>query len=269
MVAKVRRLAGQKRVGHAGTLDPLAEGVLPVLLGRATRLAEVIQSGRKTYRAVVSLGSATETDDAEGAVIAREPIPPLDEPRLERVLSRFRGEIEQVPPKYSALKVGGQRAYAVARRGDAVDLAPRTITVDDIRLLEWTPTQLTIEVTCSKGTYIRALARDIAVALGTVGHMSALLRTRVGPFMLEDAVTIDALAARSLADALLPANRALPDAPIVRVAAVEEARRLANGQALPLEQNLRDETVWVYDPDGRLLCLASAAGDWLRPRLLL
>src|SRR4030081_2757411 len=184
VVAKVRRLAGQKRVGHAGTLDPMAEGVLPILLGRATRLADYIQLGRKTYVATIRLGVATDTDDAEGTVIGEASIPELSAASIEVVLATFRGAILQPPPQYSALKVAGQRAYAVARAGGEVDLAPRPVTIDELRLLEWSESDLRIEVTCSKGTYIRALARDIAKALHTVGHLTALVRTRVGSFEL-------------------------------------------------------------------------------------
>jgi tRNA pseudouridine55 synthase len=267
VVAKVRGLAGQKRVGHAGTLDPLAEGVLPVLLGRATRLADFVQSGVKTYRAEVQLGTATETDDAEGAITSTASVPPFSMVLLEAALDRFRGTIVQTPPRYSALKVGGQRAYAIARAGGDVDLQPRAITIHDLRLLQQTPSGLTLEVTCSKGTYVRALARDLALALGTVGHLVALLRTRVGPFLLEDALTLEEIAARGLETVLQPASCALPASPTF-CADPDQTGRLANGQAVPAAC-LRADAVWVYDPDGRLLCLASADGELLRPRIAL
>jgi len=267
VVARVRRLAGQKRVGHAGTLDPLAEGVLPVLLGRATRLADFIQAGQKTYRAVVCLGVATETDDAEGAVISSVAVPPLSVRHLSETLARFEGEILQTPPRYSALKVAGRRAYAVARGGGDVDLAPRPVTVYDMALVGWTSGELTVDVTCSKGTYVRALARDIAAELGTVGYLGSLVRTRVGPFLLDDAVTLDQLAERGIEPFLLPASCAILDAPRYSADALQAAR-LANGQAAS-GAGLRAESVWVYDPDGLLVCLASADGTQLRPRLLL
>jgi tRNA pseudouridine55 synthase len=267
VVARIRRLASQKRVGHAGTLDPLAQGVLPVLLGRATRLADFIQSGRKTYAAVVELGTATETDDSDGAVTATSPVPPLSEQVLRETLLRFQGEILQTPPKYSALKVGGRRAYAVARAGGEVELAPRKITIDDLLLKDWTPTELTLEITCSKGTYIRALARDIATALGTVGHMLSLRRTRVGPFLLENARTLDELTQRGVSGALLAASCAIPDAPTFRANA-DETEKLRNGRPIAVEF-LRSDSVWVYDPGGQLVCLASAESGWLRPRIAL
>jgi tRNA pseudouridine55 synthase len=264
VVARVRRLAGQKRVGHAGTLDPLATGVLPVLLGRATRLMNFVQAGQKSYIAEISLGTATDTDDAEGVVIASGPVPFVNETFLEETLSRFVGEILQTPPKYSALKIGGQRAYALARTGAEPVLAARPVTISALTLLDYSPSTLRLEVVCSKGTYVRALARDIATALGTVGHMSSLLRTRVGPFAVDDAVTLDGVAVR---DALRPASQAIPDAPEV-TASADEARRLANGQPVPAN-GLQAEHVWVYDPDGQLLCLASASGAQLQPRIAL
>jgi tRNA pseudouridine55 synthase len=240
---------------------------LPVLLGRATRLADFIQSGRKTYIAVVKLGVATETDDAEGAVIASSPVPTLSEALIQEILAAFRGEVSQTPPKYSALKVAGHRAYALARAGAAVELAPRTITVHELLLQSWTATELTLEVSCSKGTYIRALARDIATALSTVGHLAALTRTRVGPFLIEDALTLEQIADRDLASALLSPRCAIPDAPAF-TADAEQSARLRNGQPVAIEC-LRSDSVWVYDPFDRSVCLASADGIWLRPRIAL
>jgi tRNA pseudouridine55 synthase len=267
VVAKVRRLAGQKRVGHAGTLDPMAEGVLPILLGRATRLADYIQLGRKTYVATIRLGVATDSDDAEGTVIGEASIPELSAASIQVVLANFRGAILQTPPQYSALKVAGRRAYAVARAGGEVDLAPRPVTIDDLRLLEWSESDLRLEVTCSKGTYIRALARDVALALHTVGHLTALVRTRVGSFELGDALTPDELATHGIDAVLQSASRAIPDAPAFSANA-DDVVHVLNGRAVPAP-GLRAESVWVYDPAGLLVCLASADGTLLRPRLAL
>lgn len=257
VVARVRRLANERRVGHAGTLDPLAEGVLVVLLGRATRLADTVHTYPKTYHARLALGSATSTDDAEGEVIAEAPVPSTD---LDSVLDQFRGEIRQVPPAYSAVKVAGQRAYAVARRGGTLALEPRAVTIFDLRVIG----PLTLEVTCSTGTYIRSLARDIAQALGTVGHLAHLLRNRVGPFTLDAAAALETL---DVASALLPPDAALPDAPIHRLTE-EGALRLANGQSVPAA-GLHADPVRVYDPSDRLVCLGRADGDRLYPRLML
>ena len=264
MVARVRRLAGQKRVGHAGTLDPLATGVLPVLLGRATRLMDFIQSGQKTYVAEISLGTATETDDAEGSVIASASVPALDKTLLEETLAHFVGEILQTPPKYSAVKVGGTRAYVLARAGAEPSLAPRPVTIHSLDLISYSSTSVRVEVNCSRGTYIRSLARDIAAALGTVGHMSSLVRTRVGTFRIEDAAALENL---DVSTALLPASRAIPHAPAC-TASDEEARRLVNGQPVRVS-GLQAGWVWVYDPDGRLVCLAGADGAQLKPRIAL
>jgi tRNA pseudouridine55 synthase len=267
VVARIRRLAAQKRVGHAGTLDPLAEGVLPVLLGRATRLADYVQAGRKTYVTTIQLGVATETDDAEGAPTSSLPVPTLSDRLLEETLSQFSGEILQVPPRYSALKVSGQRAYALARRGAEVELAPRPIIIDALRLTGHTGTTVSLEVTCSKGTYIRALARDIASALGTVGHMASLCRTRVGPFGISDSLSLEEIASRGVGETLLTPDRAIPDAQRYSADAAE-AQRFANGQALRAA-GLRADCVWVYDPVGRLIGLGFAEDDLLRPRIAL
>jgi tRNA pseudouridine55 synthase len=267
VVARVRRLIGQQRVGHTGTLDPLASGVLPVLLGRATRLADLVQSGRKTYVARLRLGMATDTDDAEGAVVAEQPVPSLSEPLVQEALAAFTGQIEQTPPRYSAVKIAGRRAYAIARAGGELALAPRTVTIYDLRLVDWSPELLTLEVTCSKGTYIRALARDVAARLGTVGHLASLQRTRVGPFQLSDSRGLDELAERGVASMLLPASRALPEAPSVCLDA-GRAARFANGQAIHVA-GLRGDDVWVYDPVGRLIGLGAADGERLKPRLAL
>ncbi len=265
VVARVRRLSGQKRVGHAGTLDPMAEGVLPVLLGRATRLADMVGEGRKRYLADVQLGTSTTTDDAEGETAERQPVPSLTSADVEAVLQRFRGAIQQVPPVYSAIKVGGRRAYAVARQGGEVSLPPRTVHVYELRLVRLEPDGLTLDVACSRGTYVRALARDIARALGTVGHLRRLVRTEVGPFTLATAVTLVEVQARGVADLLLAPETALPHAP--RLAVSHEAvAALANGRPVAAE-GLNAEAVLVYDPGGRMVFVGRADGSWLRPRV--
>ncbi len=260
VVARVRRVAGERRVGHAGTLDPLASGVLPVLLGRATRLAELIHAYSKTYVAEVRLGVATSTGDAEGAVTEEQPVPsPL---QLDAVLGQFRGDILQVPPAYSAVKVAGQRAYAVARAGGAVTLEARYVIIHSIHVLATDP--LTLEVTCGTGTYIRSLARDIARALGTVGHLTSLVRTRVGPFQLSEAAALDGL---DVAQSLLAPDAAMPEAPTWSLTG-EDADRVAHGQSVAVA-GLHADPVRVYDPQGRLVCLARADGERLYPRLML
>jgi tRNA pseudouridine55 synthase len=266
-VARVRRLAGQKRVGHAGTLDPLATGVLPVLLGRATRLADLVQSGRKCYTAVVRLGEATTTDDAEGEVIASAAVPPLTVDALDSALHAFRGEIAQTPPRYSAIKVDGQRAYAVARRGGEVALQPRRVTIHDLRATVRCANELQLDVTCSSGTYIRALARDLALALSTLGHLRHLVRTSVGPFCIEQALTLDEVEARSVAESLQPASVVLPHTPQLDIT-FEAAARLRNGGHVRTNLPPTD-AVWVYDPERTLVCLGSSDGACLQSRILL
>jgi tRNA pseudouridine55 synthase len=268
VVARVRRLAGQRRVGHAGTLDPLADGVLAVLLGRATLLADIVQAGAKEYRARVTLGSATTTDDAEGEVVETAPLPDFSDSDLDEALTRFKGEIQQVPPAFSAIKVDGRRAYSVARKGGAVSLEARSVTVYALHLVERSDRDLVLDVTCSKGTYVRALARDLAHSLGTVGHLSALTRTRVGPFDLGDALTLEQVAEQGVAAVLLPPDAALPDAPEY-CATAEEARLLHNGRAVEVP-GFAANLVRVYGPASHSLqWVGQADGRVLRPRLTL
>ena len=193
-VGKVRWLFGAAKAGHAGTLDPLATGILPIALGEATKAVPQVQDGTKVYRFAIKWGSATTTDDAEGSVVATSDIRP-GAAELAAILPRFTGTIMQRPPIYSALKVDGERAYDLARAGEAVDLPPRPIDVDALSLVTHDADQSVLEVTCGKGTYVRSLARDIAEALGARGHVGLLHRAAVGPFHDADAVTLDMLEA--------------------------------------------------------------------------
>jgi tRNA pseudouridine55 synthase len=218
-VGKVRWLYGAAKAGHAGTLDPLATGILPIALGEATKAVPQVQDGTKIYRFAIKWGSATTTDDAEGSVVATSAIRP-ERTALEAVLPQFTGTILQRPPIYSALKIDGERAYDLARAGEPVDLPPREIDVDGIALIAHGSEQSVLEVTCGKGTYVRSLARDIAEALGTRGHVSLLHRAAVGPFHDADAVTIDQLEALSIEerDALLkPVAAGFADLPEIRL----------------------------------------------------
>ncbi len=238
-VAAVKRLwrqAGLPRpkVGHGGTLDPLATGVLPIALGEATKLTGRMLNGDKAYDFTVRFGEATQTDDAEGAVVAVSDVRP-SRAEIEAALPRFTGPIAQRPPAYSALKVDGQRAYALARAGETVELAPRAVTIHDLRLLDTDMETATLSVACSKGTYVRSLARDIAAALGTAGHVVMLRRTKAGPFGMEAAITLDKLAElgkeQRLDAALLPLTAGLDDIPALTVDP-GEAARLKSGQTL-------------------------------------
>jgi len=184
-LASIKRMIGTRRVGHAGTLDRFAEGLLVVLTGRMTRLSSLAVAMDKEYVAVVTLGRQTDTLDPEGTLVREGPVPTQED--LEAVLPTFVGKIAQVPPAYSAVHVGGKRAYKAARRGEEVALAPRAVTIQSLRLISFVPPLATIQVVCSKGTYIRSLARDIAARLSTCAFVSELRRTRIGGFRVEDA----------------------------------------------------------------------------------
>ena len=187
-----RRLGVRKfKVGHAGTLDPLATGVMIVVTGRATKRIEELQAGVKEYIAEIALGATTPSFDLETAIDATYPTEHITRPMVEEALAGFVGPIEQIPPAFSACKVGGKPAYLMARRGKEVELKPKLLVIDEIKLMDYSPTSITIRVVCSKGTYIRALARDIGLALGSGAHLTALRRTRVGQYTLEDCLHPD------------------------------------------------------------------------------
>lgn len=266
VVARVRRMAGRStRVGHAGTLDPMATGVLPVALGHATRLIEYLADARKGYVGLVRLGATTATDDAEGEVLATCPVPPLDDAAIEAAVAPLRGAILQIPPAYAALHYQGRRLYDLARAGAAPELPPRPVV---IYRLDWEragPDTLRIVVECGKGAYIRSLARDIGAALGCGAHLAALRRTFVGPFHLDTALSLDTLGAdpANLVAALLPPETAIADWPAVTLDA-EKARRVANGMPVDLPA-LDGERARAHGPDGALLAVLRRSGDHWRP----
>ncbi|MCC6419827.1 MAG: tRNA pseudouridine(55) synthase TruB [Gemmataceae bacterium] len=218
------------RVGHTGTLDPLATGVLVLCVGAATRLTEYVQRMAKIYRAGVRLGARSDTDDADGAVTPVTDATPPDLDAVRHCLDGFRGPITQVPPAYSAVKVTGRRAHELARRGQEVDLQPRTVEVHGIDILDYAWPRLEVEVYCGKGTYIRSLARDLGERLGCGGLIETLRRTRVGPFDAADAVHLDVPPAEALA-CLRPVAQAVADLPRLALGAAD-ARRLAQGQVV-------------------------------------
>ena len=257
VVAIVRRTIHMKKVGHTGTLDPDAEGVLPVCVGKATKLSDVIMDGRKSYRAMLRLGVTTTTEDASGEVLETKEVD-FNEDRIREVVASFIGKLEQVPPMYSAVKVNGKKLYELAREGKEIERKSRTIEVYDIRIRQFLPPdKVEIDVDCSKGTYIRTLCADIGKALGCGGHMAELLRTKTGTFSLENAIKLDemkALAEQGKAEeALLTMEDALKDFPVVKVAE-KSAKLLYNGgkiqekyftqKAAPLKVG---EIVAVYD----------------------
>jgi len=235
-VKRLLREAGEPRtrVGHGGTLDPLASGVLPIALGEATKVAGRMLDATKQYAFTIRFGEETDTLDAEGKVVATSDVVPTAAQAAD-VLPRFTGEIEQLPPVYSALKIGGKASYLRARAGEEVELKPRSVTVHDLQLISDSANEASLLATVSKGTYIRSLARDVAHALGTVGHVSYLRRTRAGPFSLEQSVSLDFLGelakARQLTRAVLPLEAALDDIPALPVTS-RQAELLRHGQRL-------------------------------------
>ncbi|MGE4220551.1 MAG: tRNA pseudouridine(55) synthase TruB [Alphaproteobacteria bacterium] len=235
-VSAVRRLTGAAKAGHAGTLDPLATGVLPIALGEATKTLPYVVDGRKSYRFTLRWGIATDSDDSDGAPIGEAPGRP-DRAAVEAVLPRFTGLVAQRPPIYSAIKVDGRRAYDMARQGETPELQLRTVRIDRLALVDLDGEQATFAVDCGPGTYMRALARDIAQAAGTLGHVIALRRLRVGPFAEADAISLDELDAVGQSPAVLEHLRsvatALDDIPALALTE-PEAGRLRNGQAVSL-----------------------------------
>ena len=239
IVKRLLREAGEPKtkVGHGGTLDPLASGVLPIALGEATKLCGRMLDATKAYQFTIRFGEETDTLDAEGEVIANSDVHPTRS-EVEGVLSRFTGEISQVPPEYSALKIEGKAAYARKRAGEEVEMRPRTVTIHALALSRSQSArsdEVTLLATVSKGTYVRSLARDIAYALGSVGHVSHLRRTSAGPFAIEQAISLDFLTeaakARQLDGAVVPLQAALDDIPALPVTP-DQARLLHHGQML-------------------------------------
>lgn len=219
VVNRIRRITGTRRVGHAGTLDPEAAGVLLVCVGAATRLSDYLMGGTKRYRATIRFGETSTTDDRAGAMSRGAAIDQLTEEVIRGAIPAFVGEIEQVPPAFSAIKVAGQPLYKRARAGEAVTPAARRVQIESIQVIAWRPPDLTVDVVCSKGTYIRSLARDLGEAIGSGAYLLALLRTASGRFDLADSVTLDELARAArlgyLARLLYPIDAAVSDWPVL------------------------------------------------------
>lgn len=212
VVAICRRVSGRARTGHGGTLDPLARGVLPILFGSATKFVERLHTAPKVYGALIAFGHETATDDREGAVTRVAPPPPADPAGLDRALAAFRGEVEQIPPDYAAVKVGGRTAYARARAGETLTLAARRVRIERFDVAQWDPPVLRCLIVCSSGTYIRSLARDLGRSLGSAAHLAGLVRLAVGALELEGATPVEAvrpLPAEALAERLRPADESV------------------------------------------------------------
>jgi tRNA pseudouridine55 synthase len=276
IVALVRRLAATKRVGHGGTLDPFASGVLPIFLGRATRVVEYHLGDRKGYRATVCFGASSTTDDLEGDLTPSEGRAP-DRDAVEAALVGFRGPISQRPPAYSAIKVAGRRAYAMARAGESVELASRDVTIHRLDLVEWDGTDpdrpiAIVDIECSAGTYIRALARDLGGAVGSAAYLGALSRTSSGPFRLDGAIPLDrvreaaAEGQDALSTLLLPIDAGLESLPEL-VISDEQVIAISRGQFIraTLPPDGVDAPIRVRDGAGRLVAVATIRDGRLAP----
>jgi tRNA pseudouridine55 synthase len=255
----VKRIFNAQKAGHAGTLDPLATGILPIALGEATKTVPYVMDGRKTYRFVLKFGEARTTDDAEGEVTQTSDRRPTDA-EIEAALPAFIGEIDQVPPAFSAIKVEGARAYDLARAGEAVELKSRKVVIHGLTLLARpNPDQAQLEVRCGKGTYMRALGRDLAIKLGTCGHITDLRRTQVGPFTEAAAISLETLKSLGHIPAafehLLPIETALDDIPALALTATE-AIRLRSGQPVGLLHRQDRDRIYELSPGGMVRAMA-------------
>ena len=272
VVARARRLLGVRKIGHAGTLDPAATGVLPLAVGHATRVLEYLTETDKTYVAGVTFGIKTDSHDRDGAVTAVRDASSLTLERVEQALAGFRGPIMQVPPMHAAIKVNGRRLYELARRGEEIERAPRSVVINSLMLQAWEPPVATLVVDCSKGTYIRSLARDLGAVTGVGAHLSSLIRTRTGPFTLDEAISLDALAAADLPAAwpelARPADVVLAEWPAL-VLDTGQAVDWRHGKPIPVPeaQDRADGLCRVYDAAGTWLGVARAdeTGRFWRP----
>ena len=267
VVSKVRRAFDAKKAGHAGTLDPMASGVLAVALGEATKTVPYAMDGRKSYRFTVRWGAETDTDDAEGQVTRRSDARLPDAPAIRAALPALTGEVMQAPPAYSALKVDGKRAYELARAGEIEALPPRPVTIHALSLVEAREGEAELEMVCGKGGYVRAVARDLGRALGCLGHVTVLRREAAGPFDLSDAVSLDMVEAMGQGDAasvrLLGVARGLDGVPALAVSDAEAAI-LRNGGSVPAPAASDDRTTWA-SLDGAPVAIGTAGGGVFRP----
>lgn len=264
VVQRVRRASGVRRVGHAGTLDPLATGVLVVCVGWATRLVEYVQAGRKTYETTIRLGQTTTTYDAEGEVTAQSAVT-ATMADVASALRAFAGPISQQAPAFSAIKRDGQPLYKAARRGDVQELPVRAVTIYALDVLDYQPPDLRLRVVCSPGTYIRSLAHDLGQALGCGGHVAALRRTASGCFTVAEAVPLDVLTAANWQDHLLPPAAAVAELPRLSVHAADDIRALRQGRDVPAEAVMPDGLHAAFGPDECLLGMVAVREGRIYP----
>lgn len=259
--AKVRGILREKRVGHGGTLDPMATGVLPVFVGQATRAVEYAEASRKEYVAGLRLGLVTNTQDVTGETLETHPVS-VTQSDLEAVLPRFTGPIQQIPPMYSAIKIGGKKLYELARKGKEVERKPRSLTIYELEILEQTgETDYLLRCLCSKGTYLRTLCHDLGQALGCGGTLYSLRRTQAAGFGLDQTVTLDDVQAQG-ASLLLPTDRFFAAHPAYTLPTAPQEARVRNGGAVTAP-NLPDGIYRVYGQAGDFLCLSQATGGTL------
>lgn len=265
VVAKVRKILKQKRVGHTGTLDPEASGVLPICVGQATRVAEYLSESGKAYQATVTFGTVTDTYDAEGVVLRTADISTLTRPQIEEALTHFRGPQLQLPPRFSAIKIQGQPAYKLARAGEEIKLEPRPVDIRSLEIISWDAPHMILNVACSKGTYIRSLAYDIGEHIGCGAYLTGLVRTQSGPFGLSDSITLEQLAQAyeqgTLTQHLFPADFALQSYPALHLDE-QVTQRVLHGNAFSYpEQDPGSVTSAglgrVYGSDGQFLAIAT------------
>lgn len=269
VVGRVRRAAGMRRVGHSGTLDPAATGVLVVCLGRATRLVEYLVGRPKTYLGVVRLGQTTDSYDADGKILTEKPVPEQTADLIEPLLDRFRGDILQVPPMVSAIKKDGKKLYELAREGKTVERPPRPVTIYQLDLLKVDLPLVTLRIQCSAGTYIRSIAHDMGELLGCGGHLSSLRRERVGEFGLDTAVPLDTLTAENIQGHLKPPEWAVRHLPQTKLSFAAETD-LLNGKLVEHEMGdgapENGTLVRGFNPDGRFVGLITAHGRFWKAK---
>lgn len=264
IVAGVRRLSGIRRVGHTGTLDPLATGLLAICVGRATRLAEYMSRQRKSYEATIRLGQETTTYDAEGEVVAERPVG-LSEEEIAAALDPFRSTITQIPPLYSAVKIDGKPLYRLAREGVEVERPLRTVTIFELDLVGWKAPLLELRIVCSSGTYVRSLAHDLGRALDCGGHVKALRRTAIGSFLVEEAVSLQALDKENLPKHLLPAEVAVRHLPRLSLTR-EDAVDLYHGRIIARHADQPEASlVSAFDNAGQFVGLVKSADEFWHP----
>lgn len=263
VVAKIRRGLKIKKVGHAGTLDPMATGVLIVCLGGATRLSEYVMASTKRYQAKVQLGVVTDTYDAEGEVVQIRDASAITSEAVIQGLNNFRGSIQQVPPMYSAIKKDGRKLYDLARAGETIERESRPVTIEHLEVSNWSPPQFTLDVVCSAGTYIRSLAYDLGEVLGVGAHLTGLTRVASGGFTLESAVTLDnVLSASDWSNWLVSPTTALSHYPAVHLTSAD-VENIQFGRAIVSVDSIEGQTAFAYDEAGELVAvLIGHSGLW-------